>query len=269
GPELRCRAGEPLDAAGRGAVILGVCGGYQFLGTGDVLPDGRACEGMSILDVETRASSQRITGRVRGTAELWGERFDLVGFENHGGRTTLGPSVRPLASVPRGQGNDGRTGAEGAVEGTVVGTYLHGPVLAVNPDFADTLLARALATITGDEPLAPIDDTLERAAQAEAAKRPREEAQPARRRRIAAVAVAALVLLGIAGTAAAREIDDDDTPAGKAPAAGLAVRTPASHRPVTATSLVRPAFVIGRSVRGRLLGALELGAGTGARALLV
>ena len=53
-------------------------GGYQFLGTRYVLPDGRAIEGMSILDVETRASSRRIIGRIRGTAELWGERFDLV-----------------------------------------------------------------------------------------------------------------------------------------------------------------------------------------------
>src|SRR5207247_9218099 len=68
---------------------------------------------------------------------------------------------------------------------------------------------------------------------------------------------------------AAREIDEDDAPTAKAPVAGLAVRPPESHRPFTATSLVRRAFVIGRSVRGRPLGAMELGARTGAPSVLV
>src|SRR5437667_110096 len=104
----------------------------------------------------------------------------LLGGGTDRAQEIVGPDLRSRrdalrASVPRGQGNDGRSGAEGAIQGTVVGTYLHGPVLAVNPDFTDTLLARALAPVTDGEPLPPIDDALERTAQAEAARRPREE----------------------------------------------------------------------------------------------
>lgn len=44
-------------------------------------------------------------------------------------------------------------GREGAVQGSVYGTYLHGPVLARNPEFADHLLALAL----GVESLPPLD----------------------------------------------------------------------------------------------------------------
>src|SRR2546423_4057923 len=104
GPDLLGRRGELQEAAGRGAVVLGVCGGYQFLGTSYVLPDGRAIEGMGILDVETRASQQRLIGRIRGKGELWGESFDLVGFENHGGRTPRGPAAAPPPPRPRRPG---------------------------------------------------------------------------------------------------------------------------------------------------------------------
>ena len=53
----------------------------------------------------------------------------------------------------KGIGNgDGRT--EGAVQGGIVATYLHGPVLVRNPALADHLLERS----TG--PLAPYDDEL-------------------------------------------------------------------------------------------------------------
>jgi CobQ-like glutamine amidotransferase family enzyme len=225
GPDLRRRAGELRRAADRGAVIFGVCGGYQFLGSRYVLPDGRAIEGMGILDVETTASPKRIVGRVHGHGRLWGRPFDLVGFENHGGRTTLGDGVHPLASVPRGQGNDGRDGTEGAVQGTCVGTYLHGPVLAMNPELTDALLARALAPVTGGGPLTPLDDELERKAHDDSARRPREERQPARRRLVAA-AIAAALFLGTAGTALAGEIDDDDARQGSPPPAGLVVRPP-------------------------------------------
>lgn len=222
GPDLRRRGGELLGAADRGAVILGVCGGFQFLGTRYVLPDGRVIEGMGILDVETRASERRIIGRVRGRGWLWGKSFDLVGFENHGGRTTLGDGVEPLASVPRGQGNNGRDRTEGAVQGTIVGTYLHGPVLALNPELTDTLLARALEPVTGGAPLPPLDDELERRAHEESGRRPREERQPARIRRLTAVGIAALLVLALGATAIAGEIDDDDARPASRPA-GLVV----------------------------------------------
>jgi len=174
GADLASRRAELGDAAARGALILGICGGYQFLGRRYVMPDGRSIDGLGLLDVETVSSERRIIGRVKASATLWGSRFDLVGFENHGGRTTLGAAATPLASVPRGGGNDGRDGTEGAVQDTIVGTYLHGPVIPVNPELADAILARALAPVTGGAPLDPLDDAAERRAHDEALRRPAE-----------------------------------------------------------------------------------------------
>jgi len=78
-----------------------------------------------------------------------------------------------LASVPAGQGNNGRDRTEGAVQGTVVGTYLHGPVLPTNPEFADELLRMALAARLQGASLDPLDDSLEEAAHAAARSRRR------------------------------------------------------------------------------------------------
>src|SRR5205807_4519614 len=125
------------------------------------------------------AGNDRIIGNVRAEASLNGRSFELFGFVNHGGRTTLGPESAPRAGVPKGQGNNGIDRTEGAVRGSVVGTYLHGPVLPVNPAFADTLLTRALAHRTGGEPLAALDDELEQRAHADAGRRAGER----RRRR--------------------------------------------------------------------------------------
>jgi CobQ-like glutamine amidotransferase family enzyme len=90
----------------------------------------------------------------------------LAGFENHGGRTRLGPGAKPLGRVLKGHGNDGRSGFEGVLGGphdTVVGTYLHGPLLPKNAHFADWLTSRALGV-----ELAPLEDSLEAAAHAAA-----------------------------------------------------------------------------------------------------
>ncbi len=87
----------------------------------------------------------------------------LAGFENHGGRTHLGPGEQPLGRVLSGHGNNGRDGQEGVLHGTVVGTYLHGPLLPKNAWFADWLIA----TASGHE-LQPLDDGLETAAHAAA-----------------------------------------------------------------------------------------------------
>ena len=83
----------------------------------------------------------------------------LAGFENHGGRTRLDAAQQPLGRVLRGHGNDGRSGAEGAVAGATIGTYLHGPLLPKNVWFADWLIARALGVEPGS--LAPLHDTIE------------------------------------------------------------------------------------------------------------
>ncbi len=170
GPDLAKRRHELAAAAESGAVVIGICGGYQLLGERFVAADGEAIDGLGLLDARTVTRPRRITGPVRAVAQLWGRALELVGFENHGGRTSLGPRADPLGVVPKGQGNNGRDGTEGALQGNVVGTYLHGPVLPLNPMFADTLLERALGPLTGWEPLSPLDDSLERRAH-EAARR--------------------------------------------------------------------------------------------------
>ena len=152
--------------AARGGAILAVCGGYQLLGHSYQLGD-ETLPGVGLVDLVTvRESGPRLIGNVAIEVELEpGERRVLAGFENHGGRTHLGPATTPLGRVLNGHGNNGADGHEGARECNVIGTYLHGPLLPKNAWFADWLIATALGT---DEPLAPLDDQLEAAAHADA-----------------------------------------------------------------------------------------------------
>jgi CobQ-like glutamine amidotransferase family enzyme len=167
--------GDALRAAvGEGAAVLAVCGGFQLAGHGYTAMDGARMPGIGLLDADTRAGEERLIGNLVIEAELDGERSLVVGFENHAGRTELGPFSRPLGRVVSGRGNDGRSGVEGAVSGRVVGTYLHGPLLPKNPWLADRLIAWALAHAVGDPPaLEPIDDELEAAAREAAIRRAR------------------------------------------------------------------------------------------------
>ncbi|HEY1509111.1 MAG TPA: glutamine amidotransferase [Solirubrobacteraceae bacterium] len=152
--------------AARGGAILAVCGGYQLLGQSYQLDD-ETLPGVGLIDLVTvRETGPRLIGNVAIEVELEpGVRRVLAGFENHGGRTHLGPATTPLGRVLAGHGNNGGDGHEGAREGNVIGTYLHGPLLPKNSWFADWLIATALGS---DEPLAPLDDQLETAAHADA-----------------------------------------------------------------------------------------------------
>jgi CobQ-like glutamine amidotransferase family enzyme len=153
-------------AAGRGAVILAVCGGYQLLGRSYQLGD-ETLPGVELVDLHTvRTDGPRLIGNVAIEVELEpGDKRVLAGFENHGGRTRLGPGAQPLGRVLKGHGNDGIAGDEGVRDGNVIGTYLHGPLLPKNAWFADWLIAAALKVT---RPLATLDDQLELAAHAEA-----------------------------------------------------------------------------------------------------
>jgi lipid II isoglutaminyl synthase (glutamine-hydrolysing) len=155
-----------VEVAGRGAVILAVCGGYQLLGRSYQLADERL-PGVGLLDAETvREPGPRLIGNVAIEVELRaGEPRVLAGFENHGGRTYLGPGTAPLGRVLKGHGNNGKDGFEGGRDRGVIGTYLHGPLLPKNAWFADWLIETALGL---QEPLAPLADELERAAHADA-----------------------------------------------------------------------------------------------------
>jgi lipid II isoglutaminyl synthase (glutamine-hydrolysing) len=156
---------DALHAAGaRGAVVLGVCGGYQLLGRSYTLGQEQI-PGVGLLDVRTvREPGPRLIGNVAIEVSLPGEEAArvLAGFENHGGRTYLGEGEQPLGRVLQGYGNDGASGFEGVRRGNTIGTYLHGPLLPKNVWFGDWLIARALQIDPAE--LQPLDDRLEQAA---------------------------------------------------------------------------------------------------------
>lgn len=138
-------------AAARGAVVFAVCAGYQLLGA-SFFAKGAQCGGLDLLDAYSDRGPSRAVGELAGEVDRALGLPTLTGFENHGGRTHLGPNAAPLARVRVGVGNDGTT--EGAWHGRVLGTYAHGPALSRNPAVADLLLRWA----TGRDALPPIDD---------------------------------------------------------------------------------------------------------------
>src|SRR5580704_5004538 len=147
------------EAASRGAIVLGVCGGYQLLGESYTLGDNQLL-GVGLLDIRTvREPGERLIGNVAIEVDLDGEKRVLAGFENHGGRTYLGSQATPLGRVLKGHGNDGRSGFEGARAGNTIGTYLHGPLLPKNAWFADWLIATALGINV--DALRSLEDDLE------------------------------------------------------------------------------------------------------------
>lgn len=145
-----------------GAALLAVCGGYQLAGHGYTGVDGTRMPGIGLLDADTVAGPTRLIGDVVIEVELDAAPITVVGFENHAGRTRLGPRSRPFGRVVHGHGNNDRDGTEGAVTGRAIGTYLHGPLLPKNPRLADLLLGWALEHATGAPvALPPLDDMLE------------------------------------------------------------------------------------------------------------
>jgi lipid II isoglutaminyl synthase (glutamine-hydrolysing) len=172
-PDLAERADELKEAVSEGAALLAVCGGYQLLGRFYRDRSGAELPGTGLFDLHTIAGERRLIGDVLLECELEpGVRRTLAGFENHAGRTVLGPDAAPLGRVVAGFGNDGESGYEGCRRGRALGTYLHGPLLPRNPWLADWLLAQALARTLGEPPaLQPLPDGVERAAHAVAAKR--------------------------------------------------------------------------------------------------
>jgi CobQ-like glutamine amidotransferase family enzyme len=163
GPQLRALADD-------GVVMLTICGSYQMLGHEFVTQEGRRIAGVGVLDVVTQGQPERLIGNNYVDTPDTGR---LVGYENHSGLTTLGPGARPLGTTQPGRGNNGKDGTEGAVRDNVIGTYLHGPVLAKSPRFADELLRRAYARRGETVELEPLDDTLPELAARVAVGRPR------------------------------------------------------------------------------------------------
>jgi CobQ-like glutamine amidotransferase family enzyme len=153
-------------AVASGAAVLAVCGGYQLLGHSYEVPGSDPLPGLGLVDLRTvREPGERLIGNVLIEVDLGAGPRRMAGFENHGGRTYLGEGEQPLGRVVSGFGNNGKDGAEGVRRGRLIGTYLHGPLLPKNVWLADVLIGWALERRTGAAPeLAPLDDSLERAA---------------------------------------------------------------------------------------------------------
>ena len=152
------------QAVAGGAQVLAVCGGYQLLGHYYQTGDGERYDGIGLIDVRTEAGKKRFIGDVIVLSAIDGlTPSTLVGFENHSGRTFLGPNARPLGKVLKGHGNNGSDHQEGCVQGGVIGTYMHGSLLPKNPHLADHLIAGAIRR-RGGGALSHLDDSAELAA---------------------------------------------------------------------------------------------------------
>lgn len=162
---LRLKGPVVKAAVEAGSVFLCICGGFQMMGRYYEKTDGSRIEGLGALDHHTVAGENRLIGDCVSRSDLLAEQGKdsiLVGFENHAGRTFLGPQTRPLAKVQRGHGNNGQDGQEGAIYKNVYCTYYHGSFLPKNPAMADYLIHTALQKrFEGFGELEPLDDSLE------------------------------------------------------------------------------------------------------------
>ena len=138
-----------------GVPFLAIAGGWQLLGSWITDETGESTPGAGVFPTSATLVAKRAVGEIvvsTGTGTL-------AGFENHGAVTTLDDGAAPLGTVTAGFGNAGATatglGVEGVIDGSSVGTHLHGPFLPMNPAWADRLLGAALAHRNQDTELAP------------------------------------------------------------------------------------------------------------------
>ena len=170
--DLRAGTGAEIKAAIRdGKTFLAICGGYQMLGNSYKTWDGKTFDFIGAIDYETIGAKERMIGNFAFRCAEESGGSEVIGFENHSGRTYLGAGVKPLGSVIKGGGNNGSDGGEGVRYENVFGTYCHGPVLPKNPMFCDEILRTALTRKYGRAELSPLDDTEERLAHDAAMKR--------------------------------------------------------------------------------------------------
>lgn len=162
--DLKRRRREIKDAVEENMVIFAVCGSYQLLGHYYTTARGERIGGLDIVDLYTDTGRGRLIGNAVINCSLWDPPRTLAGFENHGGRTFLGPGLQPLGTVLHGSGNNGIDKTEGAVYKNIIGTYLHGSLLPKNPWLTDHLLRKALAFRHQDTALSDLDDHLEKQA---------------------------------------------------------------------------------------------------------
>lgn len=163
------------EAIEKGVVTLAVCGGYQLLGKYYRTGPGEELPGVGVLDLWTVAGRKRLIGNVVIEVSLAGQTRTVVGFENHSGKTYLGPGVMPLGRVKYGYGNNGEDGFEGCIYKNCVGTYLHGSLLPKNPWLTDYFIKTALARKYEHVDLPVLDDTIEEQAHRAAIRRAQQK----------------------------------------------------------------------------------------------
>ena len=158
------KAAEIRAAIEDGKTFLCICGGYQMLGHYYETYEGVKCEFLGAIDFYTVGGKVRM---IDNYAFRLGEESGgstVVGFENHSGRTYLGPGVKPLGTVLKGYGNNGEDKTEGVRYKNVFGSYSHGPILPKNPELCDEILRSALERRYGRADLSPLEDRFEKLA---------------------------------------------------------------------------------------------------------
>lgn len=161
---LATKAGPLREAIENDVAVLAVCGAYQLFGNFYRESSGAELPGAAIFDLHTEhpgEKAKRLIGNIVAEWQSPSGMQTVVGFENHGGRTHLGPNAQSLARVRSGHGNNGEDRTEGAVYRNAIGTYIHGSLLPKNPALADHIIRLALHRRHGDLPLTPLDDRAE------------------------------------------------------------------------------------------------------------
>jgi CobQ-like glutamine amidotransferase family enzyme len=154
----------------QGVPALVICGAYQLFGNYFQTVGGQNIEGLGIFDLHTVGGKKRLIGNIVTRSERFGE---IIGYENHSGKTWLAAGEQPFAQVISGAGNNGEDGTEGIAHRNAIGTYLHGPLLPKNPALADFLIGKALERRYGEGFLEELDDALVIEARRVAKTRPR------------------------------------------------------------------------------------------------
>ena len=145
----------------KGAALLAICGGMQLMGKYYETQAGHKIHGVGLFDIHTIGGEERFIGNVIVDSNITGESKELVGFENHSGRTYLSEGMKPLGRMVVGRGNNGEDGTEGVVYKNAIGSYLHGSLLPKNPWITDWLIERAFRRRYGEYNLESLDDAIE------------------------------------------------------------------------------------------------------------
>jgi adenosylcobyric acid synthase len=143
----------------RGGSILGICGGYQMLGTKICDPDGiegeaGETEGLGFLQIQTVMQAGKTVRVVSATH--FATSLEIKGYEIHLGETNGADCARPFAVI------DGRNEGACSQDGRIQGSYVHG--LFSQDRFRKAFLDKLGMSVSGVSYDVQIEDTLDRLA---------------------------------------------------------------------------------------------------------